>query len=112
MSAATHQLGLPSGWTQAVRRYAAEPRAESFLLEASRFLSPGSPERVPPGRGAETLANLLHAYLQPPEREAVLYELAAISIAQPSPESRSVAPALLLLGGTTALGLLLTRSKR
>jgi hypothetical protein len=110
MAATVQAFDLPAAWIQAVRRHALEPRAQSFLMEASRYLSQSSADRVPPGREAETLKNLLHAYLQPAEHDAVLHELAASSLARE--RSAATGAGLAALGGAALAGLALVRSRR
>jgi hypothetical protein len=83
-----------------------------LLLDASRYLSADAPERVPAGREAETLRNLLHVYLQPAEREAVLYELAVASLGAAPRDAAGTGAGLFALGSAAVLGLALARSRR
>jgi hypothetical protein len=60
--------------------------------------------------GSQTLKNLLHAYLEPAEYDAVLYELAASSLARE--RSAATGAGLAALGGAALAGLALVRSRR
>ena len=108
MAIAEHQ-GLPAAWAEAVQRHA-PARAPTFLADASRYLAANSPDRVPAGREAETLKNILFAdFDEPAQREAVLYDLALASLRPREVRTTPGAAALAALGGLIAAGVVLTR---
>lgn len=104
------QSVLPFAWAIVLQRRAPAV-AREFLADARRYLVDGGPERVPAGREAETLKNLIFAYLEPAQHEAVLYDLAVASLHQADPKPASVA-GLVALGGAAAVGLALARRRR
>jgi hypothetical protein len=71
---AVHPLRLPIAWEQTLERYAAPGQAQAFLSDARRYLAAESGERVPSGREAENLRNLVYAYVEPAHRETALLE--------------------------------------
>ena len=104
-------MTLPPAWEDILKRYAAPSQAEAFLRDARRYLAPGSPERVAPAHEAETLRNLVYAYVEPAQREAALLELATVG----GGFSRStIGPlaGLLALGGAVLSALALKRIRR
>jgi hypothetical protein len=106
----SHNSGLPAAWTQVLERRAPAV-AQAFLADAHRYLADGGPERVPPGREAETLKNLVFAYMEPGQHDAVLYDLAVAALHQATPKPASVA-GLVALGGAVVAGLALARRRR
>lgn len=103
------QRTLPAGWEEILRRYAAQSQSEAFVRDARRYLAPGSPERATPAHEAETLRNLVYAYVEPTQREAALLELATAGSA---PSTTGPLAGLLALGGAAVVGLALRRIRR
>jgi ferric-dicitrate binding protein FerR (iron transport regulator) len=107
----TQHAGLPSAWERILQRYAAPEQAQSLLHDAWRYLASDSPEHVPAGQEAETLKNLVYAYVEPARREAALSELAVAAPAR-SKASSNAAAALLALGSAAVAGIALWRIRR
>jgi hypothetical protein len=104
----SQQSGLPPAWTVVLQQRAPAVATE-FLADARRYLVDGSRDRVPAGREAETLKNLVFAYLEPAQHEAVLYDLAVASLHQAEPQHVGVAGLVALGGAAVGLALALRR---
>lgn len=102
--------GLPAAWVDVLQRRAPAV-AREFLADAQRYLAEGGSERVPIGREAETLKNLVFAHLEPALRDAVLYDLAILSLRTAVPQA-ATAMGLVALAGAAAVGLAVTRRRR
>jgi hypothetical protein len=107
---ASRQPAIPPAWAAVLERQAPAV-AREFLADVRRYLAEGAPERVPGNREAETLKNIIFAYLEPAQHEAVLYDLAVASLHQTEPRPAGVA-GLVALGGAAAVGIVLASRRR
>ena len=101
---------VPPAWVDLLQRHAPGV-ANDFLADVRRYLTDGA-DRVPRGREAETLKNIVHAYIEDPaNQEALLYDLALASLVQGRDRRVNLA-GIVAAGSVTALGLALARRSR
>ena len=110
MTVATYP-GLPSAWIEVLQRRAPAAASE-FLADARRYLAEDGAERVPRGREAETLKNLVFAYIEPSQHDAVIYELAVASLRSGEARPAGQLSGLAALGGAAIIGIAIARRRR
>ena len=102
--------GLPAAWVDVLQRRAPNI-AREFLADAQRYLADGGSERVPKGREAETLKNLVFAYFEPAQRDTVLYDLAIAGLRSAATRP-AMAAGVVAVAGAAVVGLAVSRRRR